>query len=246
METYYVQEFAKIAGVTVRTLRYYDQTGLLQPARRSGMRLYQQNDLLRLQQILTLKAMGFTLEEIRDLLDSPAYDVRESLRIQKAALDRRVEQLRQASRALERTLEMIGSDEEMDWAHVATIIRIVSSDEKQEWLRQYYTDEQWDKLTNRHTAQEEMRAGERAWMALSEAFKAHRHLPPEHPDVQKLAARQAELVNQFTQGDPGLQASLEAMYRDYDKMPEEYRLHDADLQNFMNEAARIYRERNET
>lgn len=58
---YMVREFAKLAGVTVRTLHFYDREGLLKPSQYTGKnhRLYQQKDLLRLQQILTLKYLGF-------------------------------------------------------------------------------------------------------------------------------------------------------------------------------------------
>ncbi|MBC8076991.1 MAG: MerR family transcriptional regulator, partial [Chloroflexales bacterium] len=59
--TYRVQEFARLAGVTVRTLHFYDEAGLLAPSGRSdsGHRRYRPHDLLRLQQIVTLKRLGF-------------------------------------------------------------------------------------------------------------------------------------------------------------------------------------------
>src|SRR5689334_328532 len=89
--TYLVGEFATLAGVTVRTLHHYDETGLLKPSQhtRAKHRLYREEDLLRLQQILTFKQLGFSLEEIHDLLESDTYDLRETLRIQKQALDQR-------------------------------------------------------------------------------------------------------------------------------------------------------------
>ena len=66
-DIYRVAEFAKLAGVTVRTLQYYDRIDLLKPSdsTEGGHRLYQRSDLLRLQQILTLKWMGFKLDQIK-------------------------------------------------------------------------------------------------------------------------------------------------------------------------------------
>src|SRR5258708_5821671 len=104
--TYLVKEFAQLAGVTVRTLHYYDATGLLKPSLHTEAkhRLYKREDLLRLQQILTLKYLGFSLDEIQNVLNSPSYDLRQSLRFQKQAIDERITELQQVSRALSKVL----------------------------------------------------------------------------------------------------------------------------------------------
>ncbi|HKO00391.1 MAG TPA: MerR family transcriptional regulator, partial [Thermoanaerobaculia bacterium] len=66
-----VGELAKRTGMSVRTLHHYDAIGLLQPSRRSesGHRLYDRDDVARLQQIKSLRQLGFALDEIRELLD---------------------------------------------------------------------------------------------------------------------------------------------------------------------------------
>ena len=83
--SYTVGEVAKLAHVSVRTLHHYDETGLLRPSERSeaGYRLYTLDDLERLQQVLFYKELGFTLDEIRDLMDDPSFDRREALGIQR-------------------------------------------------------------------------------------------------------------------------------------------------------------------
>lgn len=241
MEIYYVQEFARLAGVTVRTLHYYDQAGLLKPQRRQRVRLYQRGDLLRLQQILTLKYMGFSLDEIRALLDSPTYDVRESLRIQKEAINHHIEQLQEVSQALELTVAHLDAAETLDWAQIGAIIKAVTGSDKQEWVRRYFTDEQLASIYARDVSPEEVRDGTEAWMNLIAAYREKRHLPPDHPDVQALAAEQIRLVNAFTKGDPEIEESLKAMYSDIDHIPAEYRPYDNDLFYFMQEACRIYK-----
>ncbi|NTV79958.1 MAG: MerR family transcriptional regulator, partial [Candidatus Aminicenantes bacterium] len=85
---YLVREFAQLTRVTVRTLHYYDQVGLLKPSfeRPNGYRVYTDADLLRLQQIVTLKFMGFSLDEIRRLLDSKGYEAVKALKVQAEAV----------------------------------------------------------------------------------------------------------------------------------------------------------------
>jgi len=75
-KTYRVKQVAQISGVTVRTLHHYDHIGLLSPHQRSeaAYRLYTDDDLLRLQQILLCREMGLPLERIRQMLDEPGYD----------------------------------------------------------------------------------------------------------------------------------------------------------------------------
>lgn len=82
---YTVGEVAKLAHVSVRTLHHYDGLGLLVPSDRSeaGYRLYTDEDLDRLQTVLFFKELGFSLEEIRDLVEDPAFDRREALIVQR-------------------------------------------------------------------------------------------------------------------------------------------------------------------
>ena len=79
---YTVQKLGELAGVSTRTLRYYDEIGILKPARinSSGYRIYGQNEVNRLQQILFYKELGVSLEEIRDIVTDPAFDAKKALK----------------------------------------------------------------------------------------------------------------------------------------------------------------------
>src|SRR3954468_8838564 len=79
---YTVQKLASLAGVSTRTLRYYDEIGILKPARinSSGYRIYGQNEVNRLQQILFYKELGVRLDVIKDIVTSPTYDGLKALR----------------------------------------------------------------------------------------------------------------------------------------------------------------------
>ena len=91
-----IQEFAKFTGVSVRTLHYYDEIGLLKPAsveRSTGYRYYDENSLLRMQEILFYRELDFSLKSIGEILSSPHYDKNEALRKQKEMLILKKERL---------------------------------------------------------------------------------------------------------------------------------------------------------
>ena len=96
MEKYYTTgKFAKLANVSERTLRYYDQVGLLKPSfvLENGYRQYGNQDLLRLQKILLLRKLGFSIDEIVSFLSdqNKEEDVLKSLQMQKELIDHRIQ-----------------------------------------------------------------------------------------------------------------------------------------------------------
>lgn len=90
-----VGELSELAGISVRTLHHYDEIGLLSPSERSeaGYRLYSYKDLTRLQEILIWRALGFSLAEIRPLLDDTSHDRLTALRRQRELVERERERL---------------------------------------------------------------------------------------------------------------------------------------------------------
>lgn len=114
--TYRVKRVASIAGVSVRTLHYYDQLGLLVPSdrTRAGHRLYTDDDLLRLQQIVIQRELGFSLEEIRKWLDDPEHDRRSALLDQRRALEQRAERTGEMLRSVDRALQALGEMNAME------------------------------------------------------------------------------------------------------------------------------------
>ncbi|HEX9988691.1 MAG TPA: MerR family transcriptional regulator [Chloroflexia bacterium] len=247
--TYLIREFARLTGVTARTLHYYDQIGLLAPSLRTEAehRLYTQGDALKLQQIVTLKYMGYSLSEIRNLLKNPARNVQQSLRLQKMAIDERIAQLQQVSRALEATLGAAtnGDLEGLPWEHLSIIIKGVTmgpSKESQEWVQQFYTEEQSQMLAERASkmSQADIDAATQGWADVYAGFKARMHLPPDHPEVQALVAKMQQLIEGFTGGDPGIRQSLERMYSKPEEVPTDIRPYDPDLQSFMDKAMSHY------
>ncbi len=103
----HINEFAKLTGVSVRTLHYYDEIGLLKPANvdeRNGYRFYNEDSLLRMQEILFYRELDFSLKSIIEILSSPDYDKQKALAEQKKLLIFKKERL-------ERLIFAIDSDQ---------------------------------------------------------------------------------------------------------------------------------------
>ena len=99
-----IKEFAKLTGVSVRTLHYYDEIGLLKPAlvdAQNGYRFYDENSLLRMQEILFYRELDFPLKSILEILSSPDYDKQKALAEQRKLLELKKERLERIIDALD-------------------------------------------------------------------------------------------------------------------------------------------------
>src|SRR5437660_4968445 len=98
-----VGELARRTGLTVRALHHYDEIGLLKPSLHtdSGHRLYTAGDVARLQQVLSLRQLGFSLEEVRDCLDRPGFSPLEVIGLHVARLREQMERQRKLCERLE-------------------------------------------------------------------------------------------------------------------------------------------------
>src|SRR5215469_12153276 len=113
---YTTSQFAQKAAVTARALRFYDKVGLLSPSEHNeaGYRLYSDEDLWSLQQILALKFLGFSLEEIKVCLQKNRERLQETLAMQKALMQEKRSQLDAVLRAIEQA-EVLLKSNQGDW-----------------------------------------------------------------------------------------------------------------------------------
>jgi MerR family transcriptional regulator, thiopeptide resistance regulator len=159
---YYIGEFASRAAVTTRTLRYYDRIGLLRPAQISdaGQRLYSDAELVKLQQILALKLLGFSLAEISACLAAGPQDFVDALAAQKAMLAEKRRQLDAIIAVIDELeqLPLAGQDQASpqngngaqpagwNWQSatdlVAKLVEMTQMEQKNDWVNQYLTPEQ--------------------------------------------------------------------------------------------------------
>lgn len=112
---YSMKEMTEISGVSGRTLRYYDEIGLLLPKKMnaSGYRIYSEKEMNHLQQILLYKRMGLKLEAIKILLTSPDYDLTKGLEQHRRDLLLQQAELKQVIETVEKTLEGMKGKREM-------------------------------------------------------------------------------------------------------------------------------------
>lgn len=134
MEKYYTTgKFAKLANVSERTLRYYDQVGLLKPSfvLENGYRQYGNQDLLRLQKILLLRKLGFSIEEIVSFLSNQnkEEDVLKSLQMQKELIDHRIQTYNSIKESLTLTMDTI-QNQGMNWNKVIEVLNLLSRDDQ--------------------------------------------------------------------------------------------------------------------
>lgn len=132
-EGYYSSgQFAKLAHVSLRTIRFYDQKDLLKPSfvSESGARFYDEEDLVKLQQILLLKFLGFSLEEIKGLIvdDADPTLLLNSLSIQRKLVKDRIEQMQLVDRAIEETSAAIHAHHRVEWNQMLHLIHLTGAE----------------------------------------------------------------------------------------------------------------------
>ncbi len=143
---YTVRQLADLAGVSVRTLHYYDEIALLAPSvvGENGYRFYDNNALLRLQQILFFRELDFGLTDIKALLDDPAFDVLAALHNHRTALEARVRRLHRLIHTVDSTILTLTG--EIDMSNEQLFSGFNSEEEKRyyEQAREQYGAEEVD------------------------------------------------------------------------------------------------------
>jgi DNA-binding transcriptional MerR regulator len=204
-----VGELAARTGLSVRTLHHYDSIGLLSPSRRSksGHRLYGRRDILRLQQIVSLREIGMSLEQIRDALKQRNGAGR-IIGLHIARLKERIALEQDLCRRLEFMVPRLES---------AGIEEIIKCIEVTTMYEKYYTQEQRETLKKRAETlgADKIRAVETEWPKLIASVRAEmeKGTDPKDPRVQALVKRWNELILEFTGGDPGITQSLKNFYK---------------------------------
>ncbi len=204
---------AKRTGVSVRTLHYYDEIGLLAPSERSdaGYRLYAAADIVRLQQIMSLRQLGFSLDEIQGCLCRGDLSPLRVIEQQIAQLREQIALHHQLRDRLEAIAQGLREAEEPSIAELLHTMEVMNRMEK------YYTPEQREWLNERRQAvgEERIREVEAEWPELIAAVgrEMDAGTDPADPRVQALAQRWMGLVQEFTGGNPGIEKSLRTMYQ---------------------------------
>jgi len=213
----------------VRTLHHYDRLGLLKPSGRteSGYRLYRELDLARLEQIVTLKFIGFPLKQIKDLLEGKTIDLPGTLRLQRRIIEekrRHLDLAIQAIRNAETVLESRATNRKPDWEVFRKIIEVINMQQNWDWVNKYYTEEQIVQLQKRWSPELHEKA-QRDWATLIQDVEAAvaAGVDPASDRAQTLAGRWQKLIEAFTGGDSGITQNLKRLYADQRNWPSSFK-----------------------
>jgi len=240
------KEFAELCRVSVRTLHYYDRIGILKPKHynHNGFRLYETREFARLQQIKTLKFIGFSLQQIAEILGKREFDLNETLQMQKAIIKTQRNRLNLALEAISRAERVSNENGAIDWESFNQIIEVINMQENTEWTKKYYSEAAQKKIEERKNlwSPELQERVTRDWGELTADIEAAiaDGAQPSDQRAQKLAIRWRKLLNEFTGGDTEVQQGLNKMYADEKNWQTEWKKPFSDeVQNFIVEAMKV-------
>jgi DNA-binding transcriptional MerR regulator len=227
---YTVGQVAEIAHVSVRALHHYDELGLLEPSGRSeaGYRLYDDADLERLQEVLFYRELGFSLEEIGELLRDPAIDRRAALLMQRELLAGEAQRLRAMIETLDKTLDATTRGVQMDKEEMFEVFGDFDPSEHEDEVRERWGDSDAYAESARRTA----RYGREDWVRfktqsgeVNEAIAAlmDEGVPPDHPRAMDAVERARLQIDEwFYPCSREMHAELGRMYVSDPRFTETY------------------------
>jgi DNA-binding transcriptional MerR regulator len=231
-----VGDLARRTGVTVRTLHHYDDIGLLTPSIHSdgGYRLYTEADVRRLQQIVSLRSLGFRLEEIKECMAQSLISPLEVIQQQMSRLQQQIEMQQVLWKRLADLTNYYQSTGEVSVEDFLLTIEAMTMFEK------HYTQEQLAELENRRKelGEERIRQVENEWPQLMALVQKEMDAgtDPADPKVQALAKRWMSLVQEFTGGNAGIFKSLSCMYQSEQAVPHVDMKHMRPMMEYMQKA----------
>jgi DNA-binding transcriptional MerR regulator len=238
-----INEVAKLTGITVRTLHYYDEIGLLKPSQitEAGYRLYDEKDLAILQQILFFKELDFPLTEIKDIITNPNFDEGKALKNHKELLIKKRERIDKLITLVDNTIK--GEDnmsfKEFDMTEIENNKNKYAKEVKERWgdtdayaesqkKTQSYSKEQWKEITKETED-------------IFKAFADNRDKSPSSQEVQELVKRWQDFITKryYKCTDEILQG-LGLMYVNDERFKENIDKSGVGTAKLMSEAIAIY------
>ena len=208
-----VGEAAKKIGVTVRTLQYYDKEGLLSPSAESegGRRLYTDKDLIILHQIIPLKSLGFSLEDIKHRLislETPS-DVANALTEQADGIREKIEQLTASLTAIEQLKEEVLQMQTVNFKKYADIIVNLQMKNDSYYLIKRFDDNTLDYIRNRFDKESGLDFMDRFNRLSDEIIEFQKaSVSPESEKCQRVVKEYWGLITEFTNGDMSMLPKL--------------------------------------
>ncbi|WP_416150670.1 MerR family transcriptional regulator [Salipaludibacillus sp. HK11] len=194
---YTIGQLSKKTGVTVRTLDYYGEVNLIIPSSKTegGHRLYSENDVMRLQQVLALKYMGFSLEKIKGILKENTSTWQQSVDQQLEMIKQKIIQLEALEQALNGVKYSIEFEGDVNWNIIFKIIRLFQENPAKpfEMLEESFSKEELNRIIG--IKGEQMEEVNHQWIKLIHEIRENIDQEPASPVAQQLARQWMNLVH---------------------------------------------------
>jgi DNA-binding transcriptional MerR regulator len=239
-----ISQLARTAGVSRRTLHYYDEIDLLKPTRvgANGYRYYGEAELLRLQQILLYRELDLPLDQIREILGQVDFDLSRALEAHREQLTRRIERLERLIRTVDDTLVHMKGLKEMTPEQLFEPFNEEQQAAYQQEAMQTYDPEivkasnkKWKSYSN----EQKQRIGEEG-NAVYQGFLDARPKGAESPEAQACVAAWRKHLEYFWSPDAGQMLGLADLYNDDPRFKANFDRIDPDLAEFVRQAVQVY------
>lgn len=247
---YSVGQLAQLAGISRRTLRHYDQIGLLVPRRDpdNDYRYYDEAELLRLQQILFYRQLGLELREIGALLDQPEFSLIQALQGHRQALQTRHQHLSQLIQTVDYTLKYLEGKQKM-----SDVKLFAGFSEEQQEAYAKEAAERWDPELVKNSQAKWKRATEAEKEALKaegediyKSLAALMERPVNDPEVQAQVGRWHQHLRFFYEPSYAMLRGLGGLYLEDERFKASFDKLDPGLAAYFQQAIEVYCDQHET
>lgn len=245
MKQHTVKQLAEISGVTVRALHHYDEIGLLKPSHRTdaGYRLYEEKDLMRLQQILLYRELDFSLEDIKQILDDPEFDLKTSLSDQKLYLLEQQDRYGKLIDTIDKTIAAIsGGVELVTDAELYEGFEPGQQERYEKEVREKYGDDAYEESQRnvRKMTKAEWADLKQEGIDISQGMASLMDREPNDPTVQALIKRHHAMIEKFYACSAERYRGLANLYVEHPEFRAHYEAYAPDLADFMKKAMDVY------
>lgn len=237
---YTVAKLAKISGVSVRTLHWYDEVGLLRPAYHgaNGYRYYEEEQLLMLQQILFFRELGFELKQIEKILKRSDFDKVKALGSHRHVLQKNVERTKQLIQTIDRTIEHLKGSKKMNDHEIYLGFSNEKQAEYQKYLINRFGDQVQDSIKESHEKvkrmnKEDLEKSKKEWVSILEELAKlwKKGALASSSEVQKIIRRHYEWLKNYWTPDRDSYAGMGEGYTGFE-WKEVFKQYDSDHPKF--------------
>lgn len=201
-KTYSIGQISEKTGVTIRTLHYYDEIGLLKPAKNptSGHRIYTDKDVFTLYKIISFKSLGMSLEKIREVLQKPVvnYSVKETLQLQRHSLYQKKIQIEKSMKAIDRILQLLEEEGEIDSDILMSLLRSIQTEEEQKaWLKNHLDEKALKTVFQLIDDDKKVKQAEKYFIKFANKVKQYVGLPVNDVKVQRAIGEYVETISKL-------------------------------------------------